>query len=42
MKAKKEEKIVIKSVFKNENLEFRKIYFNKQYKAYINYCENKI
>lgn len=39
MKVKKNEKLVVKSVFKNDNIQMRKIDFNKRYEAYINFCE---
>ena len=42
MKVKKNEKLVVKSVFKSENIQMRKIDFNKRYETYINFCEGKI
>ena len=42
MKVKKDEKLIVKSVFKNENIQMRKADFNKRYEAYINFCESKI
>ena len=42
MKVKKNEKLVVKSVFKSENIQMRKIDFNKRYGEYINFCESKI
>ncbi len=42
MKVKKNEKLVVKSIFKSENIQMRKIDFNKRYETYINFCEDKI
>lgn len=41
MKVKKNEKLVVKSVFKSQNMQLRKNDFNKKYEAYINFCESK-
>jgi len=42
MRMKREEKIVVKNVFKSVDVKKRKNDFNKKYEMYINFCENKI
>lgn len=42
MKVKKSEKLVVKSVFKSEDIQMRKNDFNRKYESYINLCESRI